>query len=190
MRNASAWYLRVFYLFIMVAFITGCPKQPQRSPQLGESEFGGAGGQGAGTGGLNDQNLASRDPGARTEERIWNEGSDQVGGPLKDVYFDYDSFDLVADARNTLQANAEWLKRNSGAKVEIEGHCDERGTVEYNLALGAKRAKSVRDYLVDLGVSPEQLSTISYGEELPACRESNESCWQQNRRSHFLLIGR
>jgi peptidoglycan-associated lipoprotein len=112
------------------------------------------------------------------------------GGPLQDVLFEFDSYDLSLNARSTLQSNAEWLRSNSQVRVEIEGHCDERGTVEYNLALGAKRAKAVRDYLVSLGISAERLSTISYGEELPLCHEPTEDCWRQNRRAHFLLLTR
>ncbi len=108
--------------------------------------------------------------------------------PLKDVYFDFDRYDLTEDARATLRANAEWLKSNPSTRVEIEGHCDERGTNEYNLALGAKRAQAARQFLTALGVSPDRLSTISYGEELPVCRESTESCWKQNRRARFVII--
>jgi peptidoglycan-associated lipoprotein len=107
--------------------------------------------------------------------------------PLKEIYFDFDRYDLRADARETLKANAAWLKSNPAARVEIEGHADERGTNEYNLALGAKRAQSAKDYLVTLGVSAERLSTISYGEELPVCREQNEGCWQKNRRAKFVV---
>ena len=108
--------------------------------------------------------------------------------PLKDVYFDFDQYDLSADARTVLRANADWLKTNSGARVEIEGHCDERGTNEYNLALGAKRAQSAREYLTSLGVAPGRLSTISYGEEIPVCKEQAESCWRQNRRARFVIL--
>jgi peptidoglycan-associated lipoprotein len=115
-------------------------------------------------------------------------GRGAAGGPLADVQFDYDSYDLREDARMTLKSNAEWLKSNAAAKVEIEGHCDERGTVEYNLALGAKRAKSAKDYLTTLGVGGDRLSTISYGEELPLCREQSESCYAQNRRAHFVVL--
>jgi peptidoglycan-associated lipoprotein len=107
---------------------------------------------------------------------------------LKDIYFDYDKYDLKTEARGTLKANADWLKTNASARVEIEGHADERGTNEYNLALGAKRAQAARDYLVTLGISKERLSTISYGEELPVCKEQNEGCWQKNRRAHFVII--
>jgi peptidoglycan-associated lipoprotein len=109
-------------------------------------------------------------------------------GPLRDVRFDYDSFELGNDARDTLRGNADWLRENTGSKIEIEGHCDDRGTVEYNLALGAKRAKSIRDYLASLGVPSDRLTTISYGEELPLCHEETESCWAQNRRGHFVVL--
>lgn len=108
-------------------------------------------------------------------------------GPLKEIYFDFDRYDLRTDARETLKANAAWLKTNPLARVEIEGHADERGTNEYNLALGAKRAQSARDYLVTLGIEGDRLSTISYGEEIPACREPTESCWAKNRRSRFVV---
>jgi peptidoglycan-associated lipoprotein len=107
-------------------------------------------------------------------------------GVLKDVHFGYDAYELDANARDVLAANAEWLKENPGTRTEIEGHCDERGTIEYNLALGARRAKAAKDYLVSLGVSPDRLSTISYGEELPLCRDMSESCYARNRRVHFI----
>src|SRR5919197_862885 len=101
-----------------------------------------------------------------------------ASSPLKEIYFDYDKHDLRGDARDTLKANAEWLKANASERVEIEGHCDERGTNEYNLALGAKRAQAAKDYLVTLGIPAQRLSTISYGEEIPVCKEQEESCWQ------------
>jgi peptidoglycan-associated lipoprotein len=114
-------------------------------------------------------------------------GEPAAGGPLKDIYFDFDRYDLRADARQTLKENAAWLKANPGARVQIEGHADERGTSEYNLALGAKRAQSVMDYMVTLGTTADRLSTISYGEEVPVCREQSENCWQQNRRARFAV---
>src|SRR5919106_4984144 len=107
--------------------------------------------------------------------------------PLKEVYFDFDRYDLRTDARETLKSNWEWLKANPAAQVQIEGHADERGTTEYNLSLGSKRAQSVRDYLVTLGTGAERVSTISYGEEIPACREQTEECWQKNRRARFAI---
>lgn len=104
---------------------------------------------------------------------------------MKDIYFEFDRFDLSSDARATLADNAAWLQNNPGGTVRIEGNCDERGSNEYNLALGDRRAKSAYNYLINLGVSPSRLSTISYGEEKPQCTEHTESCWQKNRRAHF-----
>ncbi|MGH7834710.1 MAG: OmpA family protein, partial [Candidatus Binatia bacterium] len=98
------------------------------------------------------------------------EGKTAESGPLKAIFFDFDRSDLRADARETLKANADWLKANPAARAEIEGHADERGTSEYNLALGAKRAQSAKDYLVTLGIAATRLSTMSYGEEVPVCR--------------------
>lgn len=109
-------------------------------------------------------------------------------GPLKDIGFNFDSADLSETARATLKANAEWLKANPSARVQIEGHCDERGTAEYNMALGAKRAQAAMDYLSTLGVAANRLSTISYGEEIPVCKEQSESCWRQNRRARFVIV--
>ena len=111
-----------------------------------------------------------------------------AASPLKDVFFEFDRYDLSADARAVLRANADWLKSNPAVRVEVEGHCDERGTNEYNLALGAKRAQAAREYLATLGVSSERLSTTSYGEGIPVCREANESCWNQNRRARFVIM--
>jgi len=111
-------------------------------------------------------------------------------GLLGDVYFDFDRAELRAEARDRLSRNADFLKSRPEFLVTVEGHCDERGTNEYNLALGDRRATATRDYLVSLGVAASRIKIISYGEERPACRESNEGCWSQNRRSHFLVTGR
>ncbi len=109
-------------------------------------------------------------------------------GPLKDLHFAFDSYELDESSRATLRDNGNWLKDHTQAKVEIEGHCDERGTVEYNLALGSKRARAAKEYLVALGIAADRLTTISYGEELPLCHEHDESCWQKNRRVHFVVV--
>jgi peptidoglycan-associated lipoprotein len=111
-----------------------------------------------------------------------------ASSPLKDVYFGFDRDDLDTAARETLRANADWLYNNPSATVQIEGHCDERGTNEYNLALGVRRAGGSKDYLVNLGVSADRLSTISYGKEIPACKESTEECWAKNRRARFVIV--
>jgi len=105
--------------------------------------------------------------------------------PLKEIYFDFDDYRLRADAREALQAEAAWLRKHPSVTAQVEGHCDERGTSEYNLALGAKRAQSAKDYLASLGIAPSRLSTNSYGSEVPVCREHRESCWQKNRRDRF-----
>jgi peptidoglycan-associated lipoprotein len=105
---------------------------------------------------------------------------------MKDVFFDYDSYDISQQYRQVLQANARFLQQHPGMKFTIEGHCDERGSTEYNLALGDNRANAARQALVQLGISADRIRTISYGKEKPFCTESNESCWQQNRRAHFV----
>jgi len=108
-------------------------------------------------------------------------------GPLRDVHFDFDSYELSPDTKKILISHATWLKAHPQVTVEVEGHGDDRGTNEYNLALGAKRAASVKHYLVDLGIAANRMSTISYGEELPLCREQHEGCWTKNRRAHFVV---
>ena len=109
-------------------------------------------------------------------------------GVLKTIYFDYDQEQLREDARATLQANAAWLRAHPGYKVRIEGNADDRGTIEYNLALGQRRADSVRTYLGSLGVATTDLEVVSYGEEKPAVDGSDESSWSQNRRADFVVL--
>ena len=106
---------------------------------------------------------------------------------LKDVFFDFDKYDIRPGDAKTLDGNASWLKSNPNQLLLIEGHCDERGTNEYNLALGERRAKSTMNYLVSQGVQASRITIISYGEERPTCTDKNEACWSKNRRSHFLV---
>lgn len=138
-----------------------------------------------GPGGLGEEGLAA---GGSLEQ--YKKGTLGAGeqGPLKDIPFPFDSYDLDESARSVLRDNATWLKDHARSKVEIEGHCDERGTVEYNLALGTKRAGVAKEYFAALGIGADRLTTISYGEELPLCHEHNESCWQKNRRVHFVVL--
>jgi peptidoglycan-associated lipoprotein len=103
----------------------------------------------------------------------------------EDAFFDYDRFNIRPDEMPRIEADAQYLQHHQSVKVMIEGHCDERGSEEYNLALGAKRASAVQQALIQLGVSPSRLQTVSYGKERPFCSASNEQCWQQNRRDHF-----
>jgi peptidoglycan-associated lipoprotein len=114
----------------------------------------------------------------------------EKSGLLGEVYFDFDKSDIRDQDRATLARNADALKRFDFLRVTVEGHCDERGTVEYNLALGDRRARAAYDYLVSLGVPPARLKTVSYGKEVPACQASNEDCWQRNRRAHFTVTGK
>ncbi len=110
--------------------------------------------------------------------------------PLKDTFFDYDNAVIRDDQKATLNDNVSWLKENSAAKVLVEGHCDERGTAEYNLALGERRAKAVKDYLIAAGIAADRVSTISYGKERPFLLGHDESAWKWNRRGHVVLTGR
>ncbi|NDQ57661.1 MAG: peptidoglycan-associated lipoprotein Pal, partial [Acidipila sp.] len=105
---------------------------------------------------------------------------------VADAYFDYNKADIRADARDALAKTAQFLRGNPQIKVNIEGHCDERGSTEYNLGLGETRAQAVRQFLISLGVAAERLNTVSMGKEKPFCTESTEECWQQNRRGHFV----
>jgi peptidoglycan-associated lipoprotein len=116
----------------------------------------------------------------------------QVPGasPLKDVFFDYDKSAVRDDQKAALNDNVAWLKSNSGAKALVEGHCDERGTAEYNLGLGERRAKAVKDYLIAAGIPADRISTISYGKERPFVLGHDESAWKWNRRGHFGIQGR
>jgi peptidoglycan-associated lipoprotein len=110
--------------------------------------------------------------------------------PLADALFGYDSTDLSEEARAALQKNVEWMKRRTSTKVMVEGHADSRGTNEYNLALGERRADAVRDYLASLGIPADRITIVSKGEEQPFCSEDTESCWQQNRRGHFIITAK
>jgi len=114
----------------------------------------------------------------------------EKSGLLKEVFFDYDKADIREPDRATLSQNADALKRFDFLRITVEGHCDERGTVEYNLALGERRAKAAYDYLVSLGVPADRLKTVSYGKEVPVCTQSAEDCWQRNRRAHFTVTGK
>ena len=105
-----------------------------------------------------------------------------------DILFDYDKYDVREEDKPVLQNIANWLLKNTSAKISIEGHCDERGTNEYNLALGDRRAKAARDYIIALGIASGRVEMLSYGEEMPFCKEQTEGCWAKNRRDHFVVL--
>jgi peptidoglycan-associated lipoprotein len=132
-------------------------------------------------------------PAALTEDEIFQRKTlDQLNAehPLGDVFFDYDMSAIRADARGPLQMNADWMKKWTGTQIMLEGHSDSRGTSEYNLALGSRRANSIKDYMVSLGVPATRITVVSKGKEAPFCAEETEACWQQNRRGHFVITGK
>jgi len=134
--------------------------------------------------------LAKVDPSGnagRQMDEIRAEQAASAAAGLRDVFFAFDSWVITEEGRQALSRDAEWIKSNSNALLKVEGHCDERGTSAYNLVLGEKRAKAVRNYLVELGVGANRLSVVSYGKERPSCTEHVESCYQQNRRGHLAV---
>ncbi len=169
----------MFYKFLisafLVLFVAACATKPKDSADS------------SGSGSASSDSTVAAEDGAITETA----GSGIVLGSQEDlivnvgdrVFFGYDSSDLDSDALELLQDQVAWLKQNGNVSVTIEGHCDERGTREYNLALGEKRAQAVKNYLIGLGISPDRVSTISYGKERPAVVGSNDGAWAQNRRS-------
>ena len=132
-------------------------------------------------------------PRALTEDEIFAQKSlDQLNKerPLADVFFALDQSSIQDAGRASLTANANWLKRWTATRITVEGHCDERGTAEYNLGLGERRANAVKAYLVELGVPADRIVIVSKGKESPFCTDSNEACWQQNRRGHFIITAK
>ncbi len=166
------------------------PAPPQSEGQPGGSDANKT--QPIGSEGFGEKPL-SADAGAagagKTQEMPGGVTPDQVEAALKPVYFDYDSEGLGDAALGVLSANAQWLKAHPGVRVQVEGHCDERGTIEYNLALGQRRARSVKDHLVRLGVAGDRLDLISYGKERPAVDGHDEAAWAKNRRVEFRALG-
>lgn len=149
----------------------------------------------AGTGGRDDRNagdivIARAEPSeatSRQTEQIQQEQLATALAGLNDVFFAYDSWKLTDEAKVALEQDAAWLKANATKAMIIEGYCDERGTVAYNLVLGERRAKAAQNYLIELGVEPGRLTAVSYGKERPFCNAHEETCYQQNRRAHLVL---
>ncbi|HVN30285.1 MAG TPA: peptidoglycan-associated lipoprotein Pal [Candidatus Binataceae bacterium] len=146
--------------------------------------------EGLGNGATPGSELTSKNENGNSLEK-WKNGTlgGGEGGPLSDIHFGYNDYTVTQQDNSVLQSNARWLQDHPGSNVQVEGNCDERGSEEYNLALGAKRAQSAKEYLINLGVSPGRISTTSYGKELPLCQDHEETCWQRNRRDHFVVSG-
>lgn len=139
-----------------------------------------------------EKNIASN---VESVESAKKDGRDAMTGEVKeglfsDIHFDFDKYDVRDEDKAVLKSVSSYMIKNGAAKLMIEGHCDERGTNEYNLALGDRRAKAVKDYIVSLGVSSSRMDTISYGEEKPLCPDQTEECWAKNRRAHFVFLGK
>jgi peptidoglycan-associated lipoprotein len=167
-----------FSLTLLVGLLSlwGCPKKaevtasPESHPQtekVTETKTGGA-------------NVEMKSEGS-------NEKVGAVAEGLKPVYFDFDKSFIRDDAKSAMKSNVEWLKSNPTVKIQIEGNCDERGTIEYNQALGQRRAASAKQYLTDMGISARRISLVSYGKEKSVCSDSGEECWQKNRRDDFVV---
>jgi peptidoglycan-associated lipoprotein len=132
-------------------------------------------------------------PRAPTEEEVFSRKSlDQLNAekPMGDAFFDYDKAEIRPESRAVLQKNADFMKKWASVVVSVEGHCDVRGSSEYNLALGSRRAGAVKDYMVGLGVAANRVTVLSKGKEQPFCTEESEACWQQNRRGHFIVTAK
>ncbi|MEQ8166231.1 MAG: peptidoglycan-associated lipoprotein Pal [Alphaproteobacteria bacterium] len=160
--------LKLAALFSALLFVSGCQTSP--------TQTGGAGGTGFGTsgGGAGGSVVSTPQPGSQA-------ALEQAAGDR--VFFDFDRYNIDGEAEDTLKAQAAWLESNPSVTVTVEGHADERGTREYNLALGERRANAVKNYLVALGIDDGRITTISYGKERPAVEGSNEAAWAKNRRA-------
>jgi peptidoglycan-associated lipoprotein len=146
--------------------------------------------EGAGLGtttGMNDQNMNPGGGSSLGKYQNGTLGANGENGPLSDIHFGYNEATIQPQDNSILKSNADWLSAHNGTRVQIEGHCDDRGSEEYNIALGARRAQAAKDYLATLGISGDRMSTISYGKELPVCTEATDDCWAQNRRDHFAV---
>ena len=184
--------LIVATLVIGTALFAGCAKRPATTAASAPAPTGTAATTGATGGGTGTPRTppappattapATPAPTARPSPKEFVAVAD-----LKPIYFDFDKYDIRPGDAKVLDTNAQWLKSNADQLVLIEGHCDERGTNEYNLALGERRGKSAMNYLVSQGVQASRITIISYGEERPVCTQHNEECWSKNRRAQFLV---
>jgi peptidoglycan-associated lipoprotein len=154
----------------------GCPKRPEEATMSEAQKPAG------------EASKEAAQPAPAEVKAVPAERAAMAAGGLQPVFFDFDRSVIREDSRDDLTANADWLKANPAVKVRIEGNCDERGTIEYNQALGQRRASAAKKYLMDLGVSAGRITLVSYGKEKPVCTESTEDCWQKNRKDDFIAV--
>ncbi|MEO8276659.1 MAG: peptidoglycan-associated lipoprotein Pal [Thermoanaerobaculia bacterium] len=183
--KSSRWMLLSVLTVVAVATV-GCPKKAPKSSSVAPAVTAEPVAIPA------PKDLSANDPKASPLDADLLAANEYAyrNGLLGDVYFEFDRAELRDEARERLAKNAEFLRQRPEFTVTIEGHCDERGTAEYNLALGQSRANMARNYIGSLGVTADRLTGLSLGEERPACTETQEGCWSQNRRAHFVLTGR
>ena len=177
---------------LLILLVSGCAKQPATMPATAAAPSPGTSmgrTQPATASQSSASNTAARPAAGRADGATARPSPRDFAGvaALKDINFEYDKYDIRPSDAKILDASAAWLKTNPRNLLLIEGHCDERGTNEYNLALGERRAKAAMSYLVALGIQANRISIVSYGEERPVCQESSEACWAKNRRAHFLV---
>jgi peptidoglycan-associated lipoprotein len=184
--------MKIRYALILVIIVTfgllplwGCPKKAETTATPEEQKETAPA--------VKEEQKAEQKPEAAATEEARPEAREEAneraakgGAGLQPIHFDFDRSFIRDDARSVMKANAEWLKANPKVKIRIEGNCDDRGTKEYNQALGQRRAAGAKKYLTDLGISGKRISLLSYGKEKPVCSEQNEECWQKNRRDDFV----
>ncbi len=182
----------------LIAVLAGCAKQPGLAQGAAPAPTGAA--TTAGASGPASVKAAAGSSAATTRSTATRSGAATATGStrpapaefvasadLQDIHFDFDRYELRDNDRQVLDRHAAWMKEHAGTLMLVEGHCDERGTAEYNISLGERRAKATANYLTSRGVGSERLTIISYGEQRPVCRDASEACWQKNRRAHFLV---
>ncbi len=173
----------VIILILTSIVLWGCPKKSEitTSPEAQKEQV-----TSPAAPGKDGKSSSSVSPAGSSEEA--KERAMAADGGLQPIYFDFNKSFVRDDAKSVLKKNAEWLKSNPKAKIKIEGNCDEKGTAEYNQALGQRRSVSAKKYLTEMGVASSRISLISFGKEKPVCTESAESCWQISRRDDFVMV--
>lgn len=192
-RNTGKWGAMV--LAVMILFAFGCAKkQAVKSTETGAGPSAAAPGTETASGGITTESMKPTPPPGDTQTARAAEAAEagaavtqEKPSPFQDIRFDFDKSSIREDAKPILSAVADYMKKNRGARLQIEGHSDERGTSEYNMALGDRRAESTRAYLTSLGVPASALSTVSFGKERPLDQGHNEDAWAKNRRAHFVV---